>query len=111
MTRTTTLFLAAAMLTLAMAACSVMAYPDKQQGPGPCASGYYPDDRGCCPAIIQGKPYYRDSNKCYPVGVGAKGVLYADSFGYRYINFLVVRTSTNILQRSSSSTGWQVLPG
>jgi hypothetical protein len=79
MTRTTTLLLAAAVLTLAIAACAVMAYPDKQQGP--CASGYYPDDRGCCPAIIQGKPYYRDSNKCYPVGVGAKGVLYADSLG------------------------------
>jgi hypothetical protein len=35
-----------------------------------CKGGFWPDGKGCCPKIIQGKAYYRDGNKCYPKDVG-----------------------------------------
>jgi hypothetical protein len=69
------LFLVAAVLGL----MAVMALADS----GPCKGGFWPDGNGCCPQIIKGSPYYRDSNnKCYPKEI-KYGVYYADSNGYR----------------------------
>merc|ERR1712183_1226769 len=83
MTSTKLLFIVA--LGLAVFAVAAMAdgdYDDKHRdNKGPCKGGYWPDGKGCCPKIIQGKSYYRDGNKCYPKDVGC-GVFYADGNGY-----------------------------
>jgi hypothetical protein len=67
------LFLLAAVLGL----LAVLALADS----GPCKGGFWPDGNGCCPQIIKGSPYYRDSNnKCYPKEI-KYGVYYADAHG------------------------------
>jgi hypothetical protein len=51
---------------------------------GPCKGGFWPDSGGCCPQIIKGSPYYRDSNnKCYPKQI-SYGIYYADSNGFAH---------------------------
>jgi hypothetical protein len=65
-------------LSLALAACALA--DEKKDYGGPCKGGYWPDGKGCCPELINGKAYYRDGNKCYPKDVGC-GVYYADGYG------------------------------
>jgi len=73
---------ALALAVFAIAAAADGDYDDKHRdNKGPCKGGYWPDGKGCCPKIIQGKAYYRDGNKCYPKDVGC-GVFYADGNGY-----------------------------
>jgi hypothetical protein len=69
-----------AMMALSLALVASVMANDKGQG-GPCKGGYWPDGKGCCPELINGKAYYRDGNKCYPKDVGC-GVYYADGHGY-----------------------------
>jgi hypothetical protein len=80
MTPATKLFLVLA-LGLVLVATAMADDKKKHDSKGPCKGGYYPDRKGCCPAIIKGKAYYRDGNKCYPKDVGC-GVYYADGHGY-----------------------------
>jgi hypothetical protein len=78
-------------LGLALAATAAMADGKMRNDGGPCKGGYWPDGKGCCPELINGKAYYRDGNKCYPKDVGC-GVYYADGNGYR---LTVHRTHTH----------------
>lgn len=43
-------------------------------------TGIWPDATGCCPAEINGQPFYRDANGCYPI-LTSVGVAYADVNG------------------------------
>ena len=80
-------------LALAVFAASALAGDDYDddydysKNEGPCKGGYWPDGKGCCPKIINGKAYYRDSHKCYPKDVGC-GVYYADGQGYAVLTLL-----------------------
>jgi hypothetical protein len=67
---------------------------------GPCKGGFWPDSGGCCPQIIKGSPYYRDSNnKCYPKQI-AYGIYYADSNGFAHTQAtLALTTRTTRTQR------------
>jgi hypothetical protein len=66
---------------LALASCALANGGKKADYGGPCKGGYWPDGKGCCPELINGKAYYRDGNKCYPKDVGC-GIYYADGHGY-----------------------------
>jgi hypothetical protein len=68
---------------LALASCALASGDNKKADyGGPCKGGYWPDGKGCCPELINGKAYYRDgNNKCYPKDVGC-GIYYADGHGY-----------------------------
>jgi len=49
----------------------------QRENQGPCEGGYWPDANDCCPKLVRGGTYYRDSFGCYPVELEC-GVLYAD---------------------------------
>jgi hypothetical protein len=71
-------------LTAAMAGLLVMVAATALADQGPCLGGFWPDGSGCCPLIIRGSPYYRDSNnQCYPREIN-HSIYYADSNGYHY---------------------------
>jgi hypothetical protein len=64
--------------------CAILAEERSTVGEGgPCLGGFFPDGKGCCPDVIDSKPYWRDSNQCYPKDVGA-GIYYADIAGYAF---------------------------
>jgi hypothetical protein len=70
-----TRFLMAALVAVVLMAESALAADNG----GPCKGGFWPDAGGCCPQIISGNGYYRDTNnQCYPRNIGGH-VFYADS--------------------------------
>jgi hypothetical protein len=69
-----TRFLMAALVAVVLMTASALAADG-----GPCKGGFWPDAGGCCPQIIGGNGYYRDTNnQCYPRNIGGR-VFYADS--------------------------------
>jgi hypothetical protein len=71
-------------MTAAMVGLLVMVAATALADQGPCQGGFWPDGSGCCPLIIRGSPYYRDSNnQCYPREIN-HSIYYADSNGYHY---------------------------
>jgi hypothetical protein len=82
MQATKLLFVMALGLTVLIASAVADGDYHNQDNKGPCKGGFWPDGKGCCPELINGKPYYRDYlNYCYPKEVGC-GVFYADAKRY-----------------------------